>query len=91
MQNYHELTLPSDQSLTEFSLQEENGVLDVLRDSFHYTYSFFPSDYVKQEVPLKVWQRPTYNWKLECENAPDKALAAAITELQTSETAKPWV
>ena len=64
-------------------------MLDALRAALHYTYSFYPTDSVKQEVPLKVWQRPTYNWKLECENAPDgsKALAQAISELTASATA----
>ena len=66
--NYIELSLPAEYSLTEHSWQEENGVLDVLQRQLHYTYSF-PDDLVKKEIPLKVWQKPTYNWKLECENS----------------------
>ena len=67
-ENFRELALPTDQSLSEYSYQMENGVLDMLRGSIHYTYQFFPSDDSKKDISLKVWQRPTFNWKLACEN-----------------------
>ena len=65
-------------------------MLDVLRSSLHYTYTFFPDDSVKKEVPLKVWQKPTYNWKLECENTPEKTLVSAIEQLQV-QVDSPWL
>ena len=56
-------------------------MLDRLRDSMHYTYSFYPNDDTKQEVPIKIWQRPTYNWKLECENRPGMSLNDVTTSM----------
>ena len=35
-------------------------------------------------------EHPTYNWKLECENVPEKALAQAITDLKVDST-QPWI
>ena len=39
---------------------------------------------------MKVWQRPTLNWKLECENTPGKTLAEAM-EMISVESEKPWI
>jgi len=36
-------------------MQEESGVLDILRRSRHYTYSFFPDDFSKKEIELNVY------------------------------------
>ena len=66
-------------------------MLDVLRNSLHYTYTFYPSDEVKREVPLKIWQKPTYNWKLECENTEGTTLSDAVNLLENDSTPKPWL
>ena len=60
---------PSDQKLTEYSFQKENGVLDPLQRSLLYTYSFFPDDSIKNDVELKVWQKHVHGWNLLCDNA----------------------
>ena len=57
-------------NLTEWDLQLENGVLMRLDDTMHTSYSFFPSSHIKKEVPLKFYQLPIQNYKLECENEP---------------------
>jgi len=53
--NYQKLSLDSSWPLTEYSLQEESGVLRVLRKAKHYTYSFFPDDMSKMDIPLNVY------------------------------------
>ena len=61
-------------------MQEENGVLNKLRNSIHYTYTFFPEDESKKDIKLGVWSRSTYNWKLSCENnIEDKSILTAIS------------
>ena len=64
--------------ITEASFQEENGVLQKLRNSHDYSSNYFPDDHVKNEIPLKIWSRSTYNWKLSCESQPETSLATAI-------------
>ena len=77
---YNKLELPIGQTLTEYSMQEENGVLNKLRNSTHYTYTFFPEDESKKDMKLGVWSRSTYNWKLSCENnIEDKSILTAIS------------
>ena len=60
-----------DSTYTEFELQKENGVLDRLeKESRSYTYSFWPSSAEKQDIELKFFQKPIYNYKLECQGDP---------------------
>ena len=59
-------------------------MLDILRETLHYTYSFYPSDESKKDISLNVWQRPTFNWKLECENTPGTALTDALQQISQS-------
>ena len=65
---YKKLELPAGQKLTEYSMQEENGVLAKLRNTDNYSYTFFPDDEAKKDMELSVWSRSTYSWKLSCEN-----------------------
>ena len=56
--------------LTEFELQEENGVVSMLDDMRHYTYSIFPSSRaVKTPIEMKFYEKPIYNYRLECETS----------------------
>ena len=40
----------------------------------HTSYSWFPSSHSKQEVPMKFWQRPNSNFKLECAEDPGRSI-----------------
>ena len=75
--------------MTEMSFQDENRVLDKLRDQIHYTYSFFPSDDSKADVPMYIWQLPTYSYDLTCDPQ------AAMIELRDSKNDSyddlPWI
>ena len=33
-----------------------------------YTFSVWPGSQIKKDVPYKFYQKPIYNYKLECEN-----------------------
>ena len=85
--NYEQLLSPQGFSLTEYSLQEENSVLAVLRKSRAYTISFFPGDESKKDVQMQVWQLPVANWKLKCTAASGKDINTAIDSFQSTE---PW-
>ena len=55
-------------SISEYTLNKESGVLDLLRQLP------YGEDYVedvmanKKETELDLWARPTISWKLDCEN-----------------------
>ena len=68
--------LKSNESLTEWDLHLENGVLTRLDDTMHTSYSFFPSSAIKKEVPIKFFQRPQVNFKIECATDPTKSYEA---------------
>ena len=76
------LPAPAELQLSEHEFQFENGVLNQLQNQLHYTYSFFPDDDRKKEVPMGMYQRPTYHWDLECENGGDHTVEAALTEFR---------
>ena len=68
--------------------------MDQLTAALHYTYTFFPDDKAKNDIPYYVFQKPVYNWKLACENDPQKNLANTIKLIEESEykgDTKPWV
>ena len=76
------LPTPASLQLSEYDFQLENGVLHSLETQVHYTYSFFPDDNIKKEVPLNLYQRPTNHWKLECEFGPEgHTVKEALREL----------
>ena len=53
---YEELSMGSEHKpLTELKLQQESGVLEILQNALHYTYTFFPDDSTKAEVPMQVY------------------------------------
>lgn len=53
---YEELSMGSQHKpLTELKLQQESGVLEILQNALHYTYTFFPDDSTKAEVPMQVY------------------------------------
>ena len=85
--NYQQLAKPSSWSISEYSLQEENGVLSKMRQARSYTFSFFPDDLGKKDVELSLWQLPVANWKLEC-NKVGSDINTAIKSLQSPGT--PW-
>ena len=66
-ENFKKLAMPEHSpAITEYSLQMENGILDMLRDQPNYSEDFYPDDNLKQNVPLNVYSRNVYNWKLSC-------------------------
>ena len=75
--------------MTEMSFQDENRVLDKLRDSIHYTYSFFPSDDSKAEMPMYIWQLPTYSYDLTCD--PQSAMTELRDSKHDSYDDRPWI
>lgn len=74
--------------LTEYSLQKESGVLDVINQ---YTKDPERTWQNKKSVPLTVFQRQTHSWKLECEQNPETTLAKAISTLEAPYQEEPWV
>lgn len=87
-QNYQQVSSEKGWSISEYSLQEENSVLSVLRESRSYTYSFFPDDESKKNVDMKVWQLPIANWKLECTADNGKDIKTAMDSFTSS--TEPW-
>ena len=61
-----------------FDLELENGLINVMDDWNHYTYSFFPSSEIKKDIPMKFYQKPIYNYKLECDNEPGRDITTAM-------------
>ena len=55
-----------DTGITEFSMMDENDLVDSLRAPRSY-HIFVDLEYEKSQVKLNVWTRPTILWKLECE------------------------
>ena len=53
----------------------------MLRNAPHYTYNFFPNDDIKKEIPLHVYQRNVYNWKLSCNSNSETSIQTAIEKL----------
>ena len=50
-------------------------MLNSLDHHKHYTYSVWPSSYaVKSKVDLKFYQRPIYNYRLECAADPERSM-----------------
>ena len=47
-------------------------------DTMHTSYSFFPSSAIKKEVPLKFYQRPLTNYKLECDQQEERSLRLLV-------------
>ena len=43
-------------------------------DTMHTSYSFFPSSKIKQNVPMKIFQRPQSNFALKCANSKERSL-----------------
>lgn len=69
---YVPLELPGSSSINERVFQKVNGVLDILENSLHYTYSVYPGSSIKEKNEYKIYQRPTINWNIECEDKMSK-------------------
>ena len=52
--------------LTEFELQEDNGVLSILELQMHYTMGVFPGSSIKKKVELDPYVKPISTYKPEC-------------------------
>ena len=66
-------------------MQKENGVLDNLESMQSYSYSIWPtSEAVKKQIEMKFYQKPIYNYKLECEADP-KTSMQAVQDLITGQ------
>ena len=61
-------------------------MLEKLEKALHYTYSFWPSsEAIKKQVEMQFYQKPIYNYRLECELEPDKSLDTLLSNLFWSE------
>ena len=65
-------------------------MLDKLEDTRTYTYSFWPNDEIKNEIEMKFYQKPIYNYKLECEPNAKTSLLAFEDLLRSDEKASAW-
>ena len=62
-----------------------------LEEHLHYTYSIFPSsEKVKSDVNLKFWQKPIYNYKLECELDPERSMENLLKQVNQRGQLNAW-
>lgn len=54
-------------TISQYDLQKQNGVLDILEKNKFYTFSVFPGSSIKKQITLTAYTRPTIPWNLECE------------------------
>ena len=58
-------------------MQKENGVLENLESLRSYSYSIWPTSFAtKSQIEMKFYQKPIYNFKLECEINPETSMQA---------------
>ena len=70
--------------LTEWDVHSENGVLNYVDQARSVTYSLWPSSDVKKDIPMKFYQKPAYNYKIECETSSEAhSLAEFQAEIET--------
>ena len=73
---------------TLFDLELENGVGNILDDALHYSYSMWPSSNIKKDIPMYFYQQPIYNYKLTCDNEPERDIASALQAIRDTKTLK---
>ena len=67
-------------------------MLERLDNHLHYTYSIWPSSrFVKKNVEMKFYEKPVYNYKLECENDPKRNMEAFNRELSDRVLPDAWI
>ena len=79
------MELSPSQQPNQFDLEYENGVGTILNNWIYYTYDIWPSHEIKKDVLLNFYQKPIYNYRLECqlEDGRDMASLTAITQENT--------
>ena len=75
---------------TLFDLELENGVGSILDDALHYSYSMWPSSNIKKDIPMYFYQQPIYNYKLTCDNEPERDIASALQSIRDTKTLKSY-
>ena len=61
-------------------------VVEILDDTLHYTHSVYPSSLeVKSNVPMNLYQKPGYNYKLECQTDPARSIEAVYEHIDAKE------
>ena len=55
--------------ITQYDLQRQNGVLNILESYIHYTASVFPGSSIKKNIMMDVYVRQSIPWSLECEHS----------------------
>ena len=73
-----------------FDLELENGVGNILDDALHYSYSMWPSSDIKKDIPVYFYQQPIYNYKLTCDNEPERDIASALQSIRDTKTLKSY-
>ena len=50
-------------------MHNESGVLNYLDQARDYTYSVWPGSVIKKDVKMKFFEKPVYNFKIQCETS----------------------
>lgn len=50
-------------------MHRESGVLNYLDQARDYTYSVWPGSHIKKDVKMKFFEKPVYNYRIECETS----------------------
>ena len=85
--NFEEMT--NGPSLTEWDVHSESGVLNYVDQARSVTYSFWPSSEIKKDIPMKFYQKPAYNYKIECETSSEAHSLADFQEVFKTEAEPP--
>ena len=89
---FAKIDTPENFSYSEYEFHGENGVNKRLDQHLHYTYSVFPSGKeVKSKIQMNFYQKPIYNYKLECELDPTRSMNSFISELDTRGALTIWI
>ena len=78
-------------SFSQFDFETENGVLYRLDEHLHYTYSVYPgSKQVKSKIRMGFYEKPIYNYKLECDLDPERSLKTLSDMINKSGQMNAW-
>jgi hypothetical protein len=59
--------MPTGLKVSQYDLQRENGVLNMLEGRIHFTTGVFPGSSIKKDIMLDVYIRKTIPWSAHCE------------------------
>lgn len=65
-------------------------MLDKLEDTRTYTYSLWPNSEIKHSIEMKFYQKPIFNYRLECEPNAKTSILAFEDLLRRDTEASAW-